>query len=63
MSRTLKALWTDEQGQGITEYALLLVLVSLGLILVMENFRDELGNVFGEMSEELEDIQPIQQAD
>jgi pilus assembly protein Flp/PilA len=63
MTRTLKALWTDEQGQGITEYALLLVLVSLGLIVVMGEFRDELGSVFNEMSEELGDVTPIEQAD
>jgi Flp pilus assembly pilin Flp len=32
MKAALKALWNDEQGQGLTEYALLIALVSLGLI-------------------------------
>lgn len=63
MRTALKALWTDEQGQGLTEYALLLVLVSLGLILVLGEFRDELGNVFQEATEELEDATPIDQVD
>jgi pilus assembly protein Flp/PilA len=63
MTRMLKALWKDEEGQGLTEYALLLVLVSLGLILVLENFRDELGDVFNNAADELEDAGEIEQAD
>ena len=42
----LKALWKDESGQGLTEYALLLALVSLGLILLLGTYRQALGNVF-----------------
>lgn len=43
---TLKALWKDESGQGLTEYALLVALVSLGLILLLGSYRNALGNVF-----------------
>jgi Flp pilus assembly pilin Flp len=42
----LRALWEDESGQGLTEYALLLALVSLGLILLLGTYRQALGNVF-----------------
>jgi Flp pilus assembly pilin Flp len=42
----LKALWTDESGQGLTEYALLIALVSLGLITLLLGYRNALGNVF-----------------
>lgn len=42
----LKELWNDESGQGLTEYALLLALVSLGLILLLGSYRNALGNVF-----------------
>ena len=42
----LRALWKDESGQGLTEYALLLALVSLGLILLLGTYRQALGNVF-----------------
>jgi pilus assembly protein Flp/PilA len=42
----LKALWKDESGQGLTEYALLLALVSLGLIILLGSYRNALGNVF-----------------
>lgn len=46
MKAALQALWNDEQGQGLTEYALLLALVSLGLILVLGSYRNALGNIF-----------------
>ena len=39
-------LWSDEQGQGLTEYALLIALVSLGLILLLGRYRNAIGNVF-----------------
>jgi pilus assembly protein Flp/PilA len=46
MRSTLHALWNDEQGQGLTEYALLIALISLGLILLLGSYRNALGNVF-----------------
>ena len=46
LQRTLKGLWTDESGQGLTEYALLIALVSLGLILLLGSYRTALGNMF-----------------
>ena len=45
MKAALKALWNDEQGQGLTEYALLIALVSLGLILLLGSYRNALGNI------------------
>jgi len=36
----------DESGQGLTEYAILIATVSLGLILLLGSFRSALGNVF-----------------
>jgi Flp pilus assembly pilin Flp len=39
-------LWADESGQGLTEYALLIALISLGLILALGRYRNTLGNVF-----------------
>ena len=46
MKAALQALWNDEQGQGLTEYALLIALVSLGLILLLGSYRNALGNIF-----------------
>ncbi|MEJ2205613.1 MAG: Flp family type IVb pilin [Gemmatimonadota bacterium] len=50
---TLKSFWTDESGQGLTEYALIIALVSIGLILVLVAFRDEIRNVFAAIRGEL----------
>jgi Flp pilus assembly pilin Flp len=46
MKAVLRNLWSDESGQGLTEYALLIALVSLGLIILLGNYRRALGNVF-----------------
>jgi Flp pilus assembly pilin Flp len=49
----LKTFWSDETGQGLTEYASIIALVSLGLMLVLVAFRDELGRIFNLMRTEL----------
>ena len=46
MKELLKSFWTDESGQGLTEYALIIALVSIGLILVLVIFRNAIGQVF-----------------
>lgn len=45
--------WTDESGQGLTEYAAIVALVSIGLMLVLIAFRDELGRIYAAMTDEL----------
>jgi pilus assembly protein Flp/PilA len=54
MTDLMRRFWTDESGQGLTEYALIIALVSVGLILVLGLFRDELEAVFNRIIEELE---------
>lgn len=49
----IKNLWTDESGQGLTEYASIVALVSVALILVLVAFRNELGRIYNEMRSEL----------
>jgi Flp pilus assembly pilin Flp len=39
-----KRSWRNRLGQGLTEYALLIALVSLGLILLLGRYRNSLGN-------------------
>jgi len=51
---TLSKFWNDESGQGLTEYALILALVSVGLIAVMVVFRDAIGGVFDRIAQALE---------
>jgi Flp pilus assembly pilin Flp len=49
----LKAFWTNESGQGLTEYASIVALVSVALILVLVAFRDELARIYNAMRSEL----------
>jgi len=58
----LKALWKDETGQGLTEYALLIALVSLGLILLLGSYRNALGNIFRNARNTLQNNSTVIQA-
>jgi Flp pilus assembly pilin Flp len=49
----LKTFATDESGQGLTEYASIVALVSVALILVLVAFRDELARIYNAMRSEL----------
>ena len=46
--------WTDEAGQGLTEYALILALVSIGLIAILVIFRDAIGGIFSRIAQVLQ---------
>jgi Flp pilus assembly pilin Flp len=52
MKDVMKRFWSDESGQGLTEYAL--VLVSIGLIAVLVLFRDAIGKVFNRVVDVLD---------
>ncbi len=54
MQSMVAKFWNDESGQGLTEYALILALVSVGLIAVMIVFRDSIGGIFDRIAEVLE---------
>lgn len=45
--------WHEESGQGLTEYALILALVSIGLIAVLVVFRDAIGGIFDRIAQVL----------
>ncbi len=63
MSKRLwKRLWGNRAGQGLTEYALLLMLVSLGLILLLGRFRNAVGNSYKNSTTCLNGTVPIFQA-
>ena len=49
----LKSFWNDESGQGLTEYAAIIALVSVGLMLVLIAFRGELGRIYNAIRSEL----------
>jgi len=46
MLEMLKSFWTDESGQGLAEYAVLIALITLALIALITPFRNAIGAVF-----------------
>jgi pilus assembly protein Flp/PilA len=60
MKELFKSFWRDESGQGLTEYALIIALVSIALILVLIAFRNEIGRVFNSIRGQLSTATPSQ---
>ena len=46
MTNMLKCLWRDEEGQGMTEYGLIIGLIAILLISVLIGFKDKLIAIF-----------------
>jgi len=46
MKNALMKLWKDDQGQDLVEYALLVVLVSLGAVAAMTNLASGISDAF-----------------
>ena len=53
MLSLFSSFWNEESGQGLTEYALVLALVSIGLIAVLVIFRDAIGGIFDRIAQVL----------
>jgi pilus assembly protein Flp/PilA len=47
MKNVLMRLWKEEEGQDLTEYALLLVLISLALVGALKTLATDIATVFG----------------
>jgi len=54
MSGLLNAMWNDESGQGLVEYALIIALVSVALIVALQLMSGKLSNIFGRIGTELD---------
>ena len=48
-----QAFWSDETGQGLVEYALIIALVAVGLIAILLVLRNSIGNVFNNAATQL----------
>jgi pilus assembly protein Flp/PilA len=53
MKKQLMRLWNEQEGQDLTEYALLLVLIALAAITVMGTLGSAINNVFSTASSTL----------
>jgi pilus assembly protein Flp/PilA len=53
MKALLNQLAQDESGQGLVEYALIIALVSIGLIAALRFLRQGISSVFSNISETL----------
>ena len=51
--RILNRLWKEEEGQDLTEYALLMVLIALVAIVSMQTLGQTISNVFSNASQNL----------
>jgi Flp pilus assembly pilin Flp len=50
----LVSFWHDDSGQGLSEYAVILALVSVAMLVVLVAFRDEVGRLYGSIRVALE---------
>ena len=46
-------LWRNEEGQGLVEYALIIAVIAIAVILAMVFFRDQLSNYFSNIGNNL----------
>ncbi len=59
MKNLLQSLLADESGQGLVEYALIIALVSIGLIVALGLLRGKISDIFGEIGTTLDEAGPV----
>ena len=58
MLAPFKALWADESGQDLVEYALLVALIAIVVIAALTLLGPIIGTVFNNIGTELTDVTP-----
>jgi len=58
-----RAGWKDHRGQGMVEYAVILGLVAIGLVLALLLLRGGVGDVFGRANQAIEATNPSSAGD
>jgi pilus assembly protein Flp/PilA len=57
----MRELWNnfvaDESGQGLTEYILIIALISVGLVLILALFGERLAEIFNSAGEQLDTVE------
>ena len=54
MMQLARNLWNDESGQGLAEYALLLGLIVVGVVVLIQGMGISIKNIFGRANTELQ---------
>lgn len=49
----MRAFWVDDRGQGMIEYALVIVLIAITLLLTQVFFADQIKNFFSNVGNNL----------
>jgi pilus assembly protein Flp/PilA len=53
MTKLSRNFWNDESGQGLAEYALLLGLIVVGVVVIIKGMGGHIKNIFGKANNEL----------
>ena len=54
MVHSLVAFFQDEEGQGLVEYALIILLVAIAVVALLTALGGDVGNIFSNISSELQ---------
>jgi pilus assembly protein Flp/PilA len=49
----LRAFWQEEQGQGMVEYALVIIVVAIAIIFMLYLMKDQISNFFSNVGNNL----------
>lgn len=61
MKEMVKSFWSDESGQGLTEYGLILALIALAVLGILILFREELQRVWNAILGGIQNVEdPVQ---
>ncbi|CEG26047.1 Flp family type IVb pilin [Bacillus sp. B-jedd] len=53
MTEKMKALLTEEQGQGMTEYGLVLGVIAIGVVAILATFKTQIVKMYQDVVKEL----------
>ncbi|MDQ2982227.1 MAG: Flp family type IVb pilin [Actinomycetota bacterium] len=49
----MRAFWRDDQGQGMVEYALVIIVVAIAIIFMLYLMKDQINNFFSNVGNSL----------
>ena len=49
----MRTFWTNDEGQGMAEYAIIIAVIALALIVIQVFFKDQISNFFSNIGNNL----------